>query len=96
MTHPSYRQSYLWTFSLKLIWSWMAFLTSIPLTTSLAEKLLLTTSFPETDLPSLATFSESQSVSCTSTPPSSKETFSATPSSTESSKPSSSFLTTPS
>ena len=59
MTHPSYRQSYLWTFSLKLTWSWMAFLTLIPLTTSLAEKLLLTTSFPEKAILSPLTPSES-------------------------------------
>ena len=73
MTHPSYRQSFLWAFSLKLTWSWTAFLTSISLETSLAVRLLLTTSFSEKDLPSLATPSESsksQSVSYTLTTPS--------------------------
>ena len=94
MTHPSYRQSFLWTFSLKLTWSWMAFLTSISLKTSLAVRLLLTTSFSEKDLPSLATPSVSQSASCTLTPLSSEKTFSATPSSAESSKSSSSSLMT--
>ena len=105
MTHPSHRHSYLWTFSLKLIWSWMAFLTSISLQTSLAVRLLLTTSFSEKDLPSLATpseSSESQSASCTLTTPSSEKTFSATLSSkktflmtlSESSESSSASLTT--
>ena len=93
MTHPSYRQSFLWTFSLKLTWSWMAFLTSISLKTSLAVRLLLTTSFPEKALPSPATPSKSsasQSASYILTTPSSEKTFLVTPSSEKT------FLVTPS
>ena len=79
MTHSSYRKSSFSTFSLKLTWSWMVFLTAISSKTFLAARLSLTTSFSEKAIPAPATPSESSeslSASCISTSPSLKETSS--------------------